>query len=86
MNRVPSTSVTSDYCKHDDVCIDADTNHYFIECHQCGRWWDCYGQFAVVWADFVKYNRMDEGEPPTVNIVGPLKALPTSDKKMVLAT
>ena len=75
-----------DYCRHDDVDIGTNENFHAISCNQCGRWWDCYGQFAAVWAYFIKYNRMDGSEPPTVSIVGSPKAWPTSDKKMVQAT
>ena len=39
----------------------------------------------VVWGDFVRYNRMDGSDPPTVNIGGSRNASPISDKKMVHA-
>jgi hypothetical protein len=76
---------TIDYCRHDDVDLDANENFHAISCNQCRRWWDCYGQFADVWANFIKFNRMDGSEPPTVNIVGSPKEWPTSDKKTVEA-
>lgn len=70
------------YCRHDDVDLDADTNQHLIECNQCGRWWRCYGEVQGVWSDFIKYNRMDGSEPPTVNIVCSPKGWPTTGEKV----
>jgi hypothetical protein len=78
--------VIDDYCRHDDVNLDADTNQHLIECNQCGRWWRCYGDVQDVWRDFLKYGRMDDSDPPTVNIVCSSKAWPTSEKETVQAT
>lgn len=68
------TSVATDTCTHDDVSLDADTSEHLIECNHCGRWWQCYGDAQDVWRDFVRFNRSDGSEPPTVNIVCSPKA------------
>ena len=70
------------YCRHDDVCLDADTNQHLIECNQCGRWWRCYGDVQGVWRDFLKYGRMDDSDPPTVNVKCSPQVWPTTDDKV----
>ena len=85
-DALSSKEPTIDYCRHDDVDLETTENVHALSCNQCGRWWDCYGEFATVWAAFIKYNRIDGSEPPIVNIVGSPKEWPTSDKKIVQAT
>ena len=68
-----------DYCRHDDVDLDTNEDHYAISCNQCGRWWRCYGQVAEVWSDFIRYGRMDASDPSTVHIVCSPKAWPTTE-------
>jgi hypothetical protein len=71
-----------DYCRHDNVNLDADTNQHLIECNQCGRWWRCYGDVQDVWRDFLKYGRMDDSDPPTVNVKCSPHTWPTTDDKV----
>lgn len=68
MHRMPGTYVATDLCTHDDIRLDADTDRHLIECNQCGRWWRCYGELVDVWADFVRFERIDGGDPSTVNV------------------
>jgi hypothetical protein len=73
---------TIDYCRHDDVDLDTNEDHHAISCNHCGRWWRCYGDLQGVWADFIKYARMDGSDPATVNIVCSPKAWHITDNKV----
>jgi hypothetical protein len=77
-----SKEPTIDYCKHNGVDIETNEDHHAIGCNQCGRWWRCYGGFADIWADFIRYGRMDGSDPPTVNIVCSTKDWPTSGNEV----
>ena len=68
-----------DHCRHDNVSLEGNEDHHLIECNQCARWWRCYGQLAGVWADFIKYSRLDGSDPPTVTVVCSPKAWSTTD-------
>jgi hypothetical protein len=54
-HQMYATSVATDSCTHDNVCLDADTSEHHILCNQCGRWWQCYGDVRDVWKDFTRY-------------------------------
>ena len=71
-----------DYCSHDDVDLDTNESYHVISCNQCGRWWQCYGDAQGMWSNFLKYGRMDDSSPSTVNIVCSPKAWPTTDNKV----
>jgi hypothetical protein len=73
---------TVDYCRHDDVDLDGNEDHYLIECNQCGCWWRCYGRLADVWSDFTRYARADGTNPSTVNIRCSPVAWPDTDGKV----
>jgi hypothetical protein len=70
------------YCRHNDVDLDTNEDHHAISCNHCGRWWRCYGQFADIWTDFIRYGRMDGSDPSTVNIVCSPKAWHITDNKV----
>ena len=71
-----------DYCRHDHAELDTNEAYHVISCNQCGRWWWCYGELAGIWADFIRYGRMDDSDSPRVNIVCSPKAWPTTDNKV----
>lgn len=56
-----------------------------ICCNECGRWWRCYGHLADLWADFIRYGKLDGNDPTTVNTVCPVKAWPIKDDKVANA-
>lgn len=68
MHQISGKAVAAELCTHDDVNLDADTNEHLIECNRCGRWWRCYGELADVWADFIRFERIDGGDPSIVNV------------------
>ncbi len=74
--------VIDGYCRHDDVDLDVGKDEHLIECNQCGTWWQCYGELEVVWGQFLKYGRLDESDPSTVNVVCEPQAWPATKDKV----
>ncbi len=70
------------YCRHDDVYLDADTNQHLIRCNQCDLWWQGYGDLESIWSYFLKYGRMDDSSPSTVNISCSRKAWPITHEQV----
>lgn len=76
-------SAVDEYCRHDDVDLKTDEDYHVIKCNQCSRWWQCYGDLRVIWRNFIKFDRLNGGEPATVNIVGCLpEAWTTTENKV----